>query len=244
MRNALLAYCNRSANGLTGTGWLTKATDASTTNPFGCSTAVSAAVNVPLWDVVKNGFETLQAERFDYHRGLLTAEEDGCGQGAVAQVANGSWAQYDNVDFGEQTARSMSLDITAPVSNATGTVEVYFDKMEGTPAGVFELKELDEGITWHSLLVDVTPTTGLHRVYLRFTCTTSRSKAYRVDSFRFFVQTAEEVRTGISAPSLTTQQESMTTDKLYNLKGMRLPQCSLRGSVALKRGRASRVIIK
>lgn len=244
MRNALLAYCNRSANGLTGTGWLTKATDASTTNPFGCSTAVSAAVNVPLWEVVKNGFDTLQAERFDYHRGLLTTEEAGCGQGAVAQVSNGSWAQYDNVDFGEQTARSMSLDVTAPVSNATGTVEVYFDKMEGTPAGVFELKELDEAVIWHSLLVDITPTTGLHRVYLRFTCTTSRSKAYRVDSFRFFVQTAEEVRTGISAPSLTTQQEPMITDKLYNLKGMRLPQCSLRGSVALKRGRASRVIIK
>lgn len=48
LRNAFHAYCNRSAKGLTGTGWLKKATDDSTTSAFGCSTAASAAVNAPL----------------------------------------------------------------------------------------------------------------------------------------------------------------------------------------------------
>ena len=46
-RNALRAYCNRDASGLTGTGWLTKSTESATSYPFGCSTAASAAANVP-----------------------------------------------------------------------------------------------------------------------------------------------------------------------------------------------------
>ena len=45
--NAMHAYCNRNAVGLTGTGWLTKATEESTANSFGCSTAASVAANVP-----------------------------------------------------------------------------------------------------------------------------------------------------------------------------------------------------
>ena len=48
LRNALRAYCNRTVAGLTGTAWLTKSTNETTTNPFGCSTAASAAVNAPI----------------------------------------------------------------------------------------------------------------------------------------------------------------------------------------------------
>ena len=43
--NALQAYCNRSAKGITSTAWLQKGTADNTTNDFGNSTAASAAVN-------------------------------------------------------------------------------------------------------------------------------------------------------------------------------------------------------
>lgn len=44
--NALQAYCNRTPEGITPTGWLQKGTAENTTNDFGNSTAASAAVNV------------------------------------------------------------------------------------------------------------------------------------------------------------------------------------------------------
>lgn len=44
--NAMHAYCNRSTEGVTPTGWLQKGTADNTSNDFSISTAVSAAVNV------------------------------------------------------------------------------------------------------------------------------------------------------------------------------------------------------
>lgn len=48
--NAMQAYCNRSAKGVTPTAWLQKGTDENTSDDFGNSTAASAAVNVILPD--------------------------------------------------------------------------------------------------------------------------------------------------------------------------------------------------
>lgn len=48
--NALHAYCNRSAEGVTPTAWLQKGTVDNTTDDFGISTAASAAVNVSFPD--------------------------------------------------------------------------------------------------------------------------------------------------------------------------------------------------
>ena len=235
--NAWLAYNNRNEQGLTGTGWLKKATTSSTTNPFGCSTAVSAGVNAVLGDVIKEGFATLQAERFDYHRGVVTAEEESCGGGAVIKVANGLWAQYDNVDFGEQTARSIAIDVAPPAGNATGTIEIYFDKQEGEPAGVVELKDLSGDAAWHTLRADITPTTGQHHLYLHFTCTTTRTKAYSVDQFTFSTQTTD----GIQHPE---QKRTESPAEFLDLSGRHMQAAPLHGPFIVRQGQRARVVIK
>jgi hypothetical protein len=235
--NAWLAYNNRSEEGLTGTGWLTKATTSSTTNPFGCSTSVSAAVNVPLGDVIKDGFATLQAERFDFHRGIISAKEESRGEGAIVQVANGTLVQYDNIDFGEQTAKSIAIDVTAPTGNATGTIAIYFDKPEGEPAGVIELKDLDAEAAWYTLRADITPTTGQHHLFLQFTCTSTRAKAYSVDQFTFSAQPAD----GIHHPYNEVQEASA---ELFDLSGRRLQTSPLHGTFIVRQGSRARVIIK
>ncbi|MCR5180505.1 MAG: carbohydrate-binding protein [Bacteroidaceae bacterium] len=237
-RNALLAYCNRTQNGITGTGWLKKATAESTTNAFGCSTAASAAANVVLGDVVKNGFDEQQAEHFDFHCGLQVSEEIGCGNDKIVYVSNGLWAQYDNIDFGEQTAHSIILDVTAPASNITGNVEIYLDKMSGEPAGICELKDLDPDQEWHTLYANITPATGLHNVYLRFTCSSSRTKAYRIDHFQFSTQTAEEIQTGVS----DHVSQGKTPMSVYDLQGRLLPVSPKRGIFVISRGEESRII--
>lgn len=235
LRNALLAYSNRNADGLTGTGWLKKATAESTTNPFGCSTAASAAVNAVLGNVVKNGFETLQAEAFDYHCGLLVTDEGSSHGTPIIQVANGYWAQYDNVDFGQQTARSISLLASFPSGAASGSIEVYFDKMEGTPAGVIELKDIEASADWLTLAADIAPTTGCHHVFLRFTYATSRSKAYSIDYLQFSTLTIDE-QTSVQRPTADGETS------YYTLSGIQLPCSPKRGTCVVRRAGKSSLV--
>ena len=237
MDNAWLAYNNRDERGLTTSAWLTKSTPSVTGNAFSCSTAVSAGVNAVLGDVIKEGFATLQAERFDYHRGVVTAEEESCGGGAVIKVANGLWAQYDNVDFGEQTARSIAIDVAPPAGNATGTIEIFFDKPEGEPAGILELKDLSGDAAWHTLRADITPTNGKHHLYLHFTCTTSRAKAYSIDQFTFSAETAD----GIQHPE---QERTESPAEYLDLSGRHLQAEPLHGPFIVRQGQRARVVIK
>lgn len=239
--NAWLAYCNRSEKGLTGTGWLTKATTSSTTNAFGCSTSVSAAVNAPLGDVIKQGFDTLQIEQFDYHRGMIVKEARERGGGKVVFISNGYWTQYDNVDFGEQTARSIAVEVSSPETTSTGTVEIYFDRMDGTPAGIVEIKDLDATATWHTLYADITPTTGQHHVYLRFTSSSTRAKIYQADQFCFYTETADVVQTGVRQPQANIANEITT---YYDLNGRQLPTRPQRGPFVMRQGFRSRVVVK
>ena len=239
-RNALHAYCNRTEKGITSSAWLTKSTAETATNAFSCSTAAAAAVNTPLGEVVKNGLDTLQAEAFDYHRGLVVTADQSAGAGRVVAVANGYWAQYDNVDFGDQTVRSMAIAVTAPTGGATGTVEVYFDRIGGTPAGVFELKDLEAGATWHTLLTDITPATGRHHVFLRFTTTATRAKVFRADAFRFFTATADDVRTGVGDVQARTLPSAPT---FFDLTGRRLPGSPQQGAFIVRQDHRARVII-
>ena len=236
--NAWLAYNNRSEQGLTGTGWLTKATEESTTRAFGCSTSVSAAVNAPLGDVVKDGFATLQAEAFDYHRGIIATEQESCvGQGMI-QVSKGVWVQYDNVDFGDQTAKSISIDVTTPPDNANATISIYFDKLDSDPAGIIELKELDDDAIWHTLHADITPTSGQHHLFLVFSLSTSRSKAFGVDQFTFSPKTTDGVL------GMESKQVSDNPMSWYDLCGRWLQTPPTHGTFIVRKGSRARVHIK
>ena len=233
LNNALMAYCNRSEQGVTGTGWLKKATPESTTNPFACSTAASAAVNAPLGDVVKPGLDTLQAEHFDYHCGLIVKEEAGRGGNRIIQVAGEYWAKYCNIDFSTDTARCITIDVAPSTDAVTGTIEIYFDQMDGTPAGICELENLK---TSQTLEANITPTTGQHHMFLRFTYNNSGVKAYSIDQFCFHSHQAGESPTILRNLSA----ENPATDVYYTLSGIRLPSPPSIGTYVVRHaGKAS-----
>ena len=243
LTNAMHSYCNRTVEGVTASAWLTKSTPETASNPFSCSTAVSAAVNAVLGDVVKNGFDTLQIEKFDYHCGLSVIDEEGRGNNRVANVTDGCWVKYDNVDFGEDTARSISIDISPLASNITRSVEVYFDKMEGTPACVIEPNELDTAQPWYTLFADITPTTGLHHVYVRFNCSNSRAKS-KVDQIRFFTEQASELETAVKSISDDITPEADAPVSYYDLSGRRLHDAPPAGYYIMQKGNQSRTLMK
>ena len=235
--NAWLALNNRDEQGLTSSSWLTKSTPEVTGNAFSCSSAVSAGVNAPLGDVVKDGFTPLQAEAFDYHRGVFSIEDDSRESGRIIQVSKGVWTQYDNVDFGNQTAKSISVEVTTPPTNSNATISVYFDKIEGEPAGIIELKELDPEATWHTVRADITPTTGQHHLYLQFSLVTSRAKAFSVDQFTFQTDTVDGVQ------ELGDRSIDMSTS-YFDLNGRRLSIQPMHGAFLVRQGSDSHVIIK
>lgn len=235
--NAWLALNNRDEQGLTSSAWLTKSTPEVTGNAFSCSSAVSAAVNAPLGDVVKDGFAPLQAEAFDYHRGVFCAEDDSRESGHIIQVAKGVWTQYDNVDFGDQTAKSISVEVTTPPTNSNATISIYFDKIEGEPAGIIELKDLDAEATWHTVRADITPTTGQHHLYLQFNLVTSRAKAFSVDQLTFQKDTVDGVQ------ELGEQHKGVSTS-YFDLNGRSLPKQPMHSAFLVRQGSRSRVVIK
>ena len=244
IRNAFMAYCNRSERGITGTAWLTKSTAATTASPFACSTAASAAANTVFGDVMKVGLDTLQAEAFDYHCGLLISDEAGQGGSPFVQVANSYWAQYCNVNFGTETVRSLSIDVTPTKDPVAGTIEIYFDKMEGTPAGVLELKDLDDSQPWHTLVADIAPTTGTHHLYLRFTYANAHAKAFGIDRFCFHTQTAQELLTSVRDCPVPTAFGSSDDTTFYTLSGIRLPQPPRFGTYLLRQAGKTQVLMK
>lgn len=241
LANAMHAYCNRTAEGVTSSAWLTKSTPEIATDPFSCSTAASAAVNTVLGDVVKNGFDTLQVEGFDYHRGLAVADETGCGGDRIANLTDGCWVQFDNVDFGEQTARSFSIDIS-PLANHSRTVEVYFDNMDGTPAGILEPDGLDTSVGWHTLFADITPTSGMHHVFVRFTCSNVRAK-FKADQICFFTEQASELQTAVEPASDGITSEPDAPVYYYDLSGRRLSVRPADGLYIMQRGHQPRILM-
>lgn len=193
LRNAFHAYCNRDEQGLTSTGWLAKSTAATTTNPFACSTAASAAANAVLGDVVKKGFNPLQGESFDYHCGLLVEDSEMSEGGKVIQVSDGFWAEYTNINFSTDSARSIALSLILPEDFSTGSIEIYFDSMNGTPAGICELSSSATAQSVQTFVTDILPTTGRHHLFLRFTNSTTNARAYSLDQIQFSNLSAEQV---------------------------------------------------
>ena len=115
---------------------------------------------------------------------------------------------------------------------------MYFDKLEGDPAGIIELKDLDANATWHTLHADITPTCGQHHVYLQFSLSTSRTKAFSVDQFSFSTETTDGVE------DLATKLESDATPSYYDLSGRRLQMPPLHGTFIVRQGQRARVVIK
>lgn len=217
-KNALRAYNNRASNGVTTSAWLTKSSTDVATNAFSCSTAASAAANVIMHDVSRDAYQTIQAEEFDYLQGIYVTNGGETNGKIVSNIKDGLWTAYANIDFGSTPAQSVLLQLIFTLSG-TGTIEIYLDSMDGDPIGeVTLLKESG----WRTVIAPITPTTGRHTVYLKYRYSTrTRVNPYRIDSFYFSTQTADELLVGIKD---VKSAESAQSTEIYDLSGRRLPE--------------------
>lgn len=110
-----------------------------------------------------SAFETIQAEAYDSQEGVRVEDLASGGQN-IGFIENGDWIMFRKVDF-ENGAKSVKLNISG---NAAG-IELYLDKMEGTPAAKISFNGTNGFADYQELEYTIPTITGVHSLYLKFT---------------------------------------------------------------------------
>lgn len=191
--NAFHAYNNRNSDGVSCTAWLTKTVEEFTASkpftnynkdPFGPSTAVSAAFNAYLGNksIRKDAFAGIEAENFDYLSGIYLQPADGTvlTPSMGGNLATTAYTGYHNVDFGTSYAKSIEFKVLPQLSGSK--IEVRLDRFDGELLGTMILS--DEG-KWQTVSMGLSkPLDGVHTIYLKYTRGTGAARL-QLDSFRF-----------------------------------------------------------
>ncbi len=177
-RNALHAFNNRNSSGVSSSAWLTKApenfifedctNDCSFANdPFGPSTAVSAAFNAPLNKslIFKDGFSKIEAEDFDYLKGVsVDLSLDGASSD-LTNVKTGCYTAYKNVVFGNNLATRIKVRVSKALTRGTN-IEVRLDSPDGRVVGTIAVPR--DGDDWQTVSAEIEPMDGTHNIYLTY----------------------------------------------------------------------------
>lgn len=113
---------------------------------------------------------TIQAESYNAQSGTQTeATTDSGGGSDVGYIGNGSWLQYDNVNFGSSGLHTFTGRVASGApSGVSGTVEVHLDSLTNPSVGSFSVGNTGGWQTWTSTPGAISTTTGTHTVYLKF----------------------------------------------------------------------------
>ena len=177
-KNAFHAFNNRNSRGVTSSAWLMKSAEdwisptekdkdgnlkSFLNQPFGNSTAVSAAANSLLDTacIAKDAYSKTSAEHFDYLRGAYSGLDEDREAAMSLCAGNGSYLGFANVDFGRLPAKTVRINVSG---NGTGgaKIELRLDDCDGKLAGIIDVPAGDKLKT---VKAKVSPITGTHRVY-------------------------------------------------------------------------------
>ncbi len=169
-KNAWFAYQNANSKGIIWSKWLTKTPEDFkdgdkdfSNDPFGCSTAVSVAFNAHVNRVfTKDAYSVIGAEIFDDIKGMqLSNSFDDDGLTPNTNRSKGGYLCFKNVDFGNADGATQCTLRLYSASDG-GNYSLYIDKIsDATKIG--SVDALLQG--WNDYTIDVTKTTGLHKVY-------------------------------------------------------------------------------
>lgn len=190
--NAFQAYNNRNSFGISCTAWLTKTVEEYTTgvpftnynkDPFGPSTAVSAAFNSYVGNktVRKDAFAGIEAENFDYLKGIYSQTTEGVATPVMGgDMEEKAYTGYHNIDFGSYYARSIEFNVLRQRSGSK--IEVHLDGPDGELLGTVELAD---GEDWKKVSMELSrPLDGVRSVYLKYVRDVKAAKLL-IDNFRF-----------------------------------------------------------
>jgi beta-glucanase (GH16 family) len=114
---------------------------------------------------------TVQAESFSAQSGVRTeaCTDTGGGQN-LASLANGDWAQYNNVNFGATPLTQFRGRVASGAAGGvSGLVEVRLDNVNNAPIGSFAVGNTGGWQSWTTVPANINGVTGTHTLFLRFT---------------------------------------------------------------------------
>jgi hypothetical protein len=117
-----------------------------------------------------NATATIEAASYTAQNDTQTQPTSDTGGGLnVGWIQNGSWLQYDNIDFG---ASGLTQFIARVASGAaagiSGLVQVVLDDLSSAPIGSFAIANTGGWQSWETVPANISATTGVHTVYIVF----------------------------------------------------------------------------
>jgi glucosylceramidase len=151
--------------------------------------ALSAATFT--WTGAQSGAPTtaataqIQGSSYSSQSGLETENTgDTTGEYDLGYLTSGSWALYNNVDFGSSGSISTVNVRTASAGNG-GRATFYLDSMTSTPMATVTLPVTGGWQTWQTVGGTVTGTSGVHNLYVVFTGGGTTDSISNVNWFQF-----------------------------------------------------------
>jgi hypothetical protein len=190
------------------TGGTATATSVSTTTvtPTRTSTAVATATATATASSGRNAYTRIEAESYSSQVGtrLEGCADTGGGQD-VAEIANGDYLVFNDIDFGISGPLTVSGRVASgAVSGISGSVEFWVDGLttpSSTKLGSIAVSSTGDWQSWQTIVGNVNGITGRHTLYVKFTSTQS-SDFTNLNWFQFAPRTAGTA-TATSVPTAT-----------------------------------------
>jgi beta-glucanase (GH16 family) len=119
-----------------------------------------------------SAYGTIQAESYNAQSGVQTegTSDSGGGQN-IGWLANGDWARYNGIDFGNGApARTFAARVASGAGGGvSGLIEVRLDNVNNAPIGSFAIGNTGGWQSWRTVPANISNVTGVHTVFLRFT---------------------------------------------------------------------------
>ncbi|HWC80004.1 MAG TPA: carbohydrate-binding protein [Pseudonocardiaceae bacterium] len=103
------------------------------------------------------------------HNTTTAAATDTGGGNDFAQLSDGAWAEYPNINFGSGMTQFYGRVASGVAAGVSGLVEVRLDSPTATPVGSFAVGGTGGWQSWKTIPANISKVTGTHTVYLTFT---------------------------------------------------------------------------
>jgi glucosylceramidase len=108
----------------------------------------------------------IQGSSFSSESGLETEQTgDSTGEYDLGYLSQGSYAVYENVDFGASVSQ---VNVRTASGGSGGTATFYLDNMTSSPIATVNLPVTGGWQTWMTVNASVTGATGVHTLYVVF----------------------------------------------------------------------------
>ncbi|HYS39694.1 MAG TPA: thaumatin family protein [Pseudonocardiaceae bacterium] len=143
-------------------------------DPTSNFTCTANAYTITFWPFINpqasGGAGPIRASGFAAQFGTTkeTTSDTGGGQD-VTSIVNGSWLQYNNIDFGTTAATQFLVRVASGApAGVSGLVEMRLDSRTNPALASLAVANTGGWQSWTTLAINMSPVTGTHTVFLTF----------------------------------------------------------------------------